>query len=451
MEAVMLTSIIIFLAAIILIITGVIDTVIAAFLGILAMIIFGVMTDADAFKVVDWNVIFILIGIWIIATYLGKTGLPEYLAAKLLILSKGNVALFVTLIGTSAGFISILVDNVVVVLMMAPVLFAVSRQYHFKACGAVLFIGLCSNFMGTALLLGDLPPQLLHSVAGIEFSGFIWHSGRPSSFFVLTATYAVVVFIFYRIFVKKFKGQQMDFNPIKGQHAKFNPDNLNPAKHVKNRLFAWLVCLAFVGTIVAMAIRPVFGVHLGWITLTGAATLVFFLEVFKKKLDVPSFEEILSELDWRAVMFYVCLFALVGGLEKGGAIEAIAQWLVPHIQSSLIMGVTALYWVSAAICGIVEHDAYILTLLYVIRDLAASSENIDPWPLYWALLWAGTLGSNLTIAGAPALFVAVNLGEKEDCCKMSMREFFSYTVVYVLVSLIICYAITMFLWVLPFV
>ena len=441
MEAMMLTSIIIFSAAIILVITGVIDTVIAAFLGILAMIVFGVMTDLDAFKVVDWNVIFILIGIWIIAIYLGKTGLPEYLAAKLLVLSKGNVALFITLIGTAAGFISILVDNVVVVLMMAPVLFAVSRQYHFKACGAVLFIGLCSNFMGTALLLGDLPPQLLHSVTGIEFDGFIWHSGRPSSFFVLTATYVVVIFVFYKIFVKKFRGQQMDFNP----------DDLNPSEHIKNKLFAWLVCLVFVGTIVGMAIRPVFGVHLGWITLSGAAILVFLLEVFKKKLDAPSFEEILAELDWRAVMFYVCLFALVGGLEKGGAIEAIAHWLVPHIQSSLVLGVTALYWVSAAICGVVEHDAYILTLLYVIRDLAAESKNIDPWPLYWALLWAGTLGSNLTIAGAPALFVAVNLGEKEDQCKLSMREFFGYTVVYVVVSLVICYVITMLLWVLPFV
>ena len=440
MDAMMLTSIVIFSVAIILVITGVIDTVIAAFLGILAMIVFGVMTDLDAFTVVDWNVIFILIGIWIIATYLGKTGLPEYLAAKLLVISRGNVALFITLIGASAGFISILVDNVVVVLMMAPVLFAVSRQYHFKACGAILFIGLCSNFMGTALLLGDLPPQLLHSVAGIEFDGFIWHSGRPSSFFVLTATYAVVVFVFYRIFVRKFQGQQMDFNP----------DDLNPGEHIKNRLFAWLVCLVFVGTIIAMAIRPVFGVHLGWITLTGAAILVFLLEVFKKKLDVPSFEEILAELDWRAVMFYICLFALVGGLEKGGAIEAIAHWLVPFIQSSLVLGVTALYWVSAAICGVVEHDAYILTLLYVIRDLAAQSEQIEPWPLYWALLWAGTLGSNLTIAGAPALFVAVNLGEKEDQCKLSMKEFFSYTVVYVLVSLVICYVITMFLWVFPF-
>ena len=175
------------------------------------------------------------------------------------------------------------------------------------------------------------------------------------------------------------------------------------------------------------------------------------LEIFHKKLNAPSFEEILAELDWRAVMFYVALFALVGGLEKGGVIEEVAHFLTPFIQSSLLLGSTVLYWVSAAICGVVEHDAYILTLLYVIRDLAAESADIQPWPLYWALLWAGTLGSNLTIAGAPALFVAVNLGEKEDRRKASLKEFFSYTAVYVVISLGICYLITVWLWVLPFI
>jgi Na+/H+ antiporter NhaD/arsenite permease-like protein len=440
MDASMIAPISIFLVSILLVITGVIDTVIGAFLGVIGMIAFGIMTDKEAFQVVDWNVIFILIGIWVIATYLGKTGLPEYLAAKLLILSRGSVPVFITLIGASAGFISLLVDNVVVVLMMAPVLFAVSRQYKFPAYGAILFIGLCANFMGTGLLLGDLPPQLLHSVTGIEFGGFLWHSGRPSSFFVLTATYAVVVLVFYRIFARKLKGKTMDFNA----------SDLNPGEHIQSPLFAWICSLAFVLTIVGMAIRPVFGVHLGMITLCGAALLVLMLEIFKKKLKAPDFEEILAELDWRAVMFYVSLFALVGGLEKGGVIEAIAHWLIPFIQSSLILGTTVVFWVSAAICGIVEHDAYILTILYVIRDLADASREIEPWPLYWALLWAGTLGSNLTIAGAPALFVAVNLGEKEDKRKVPLKEFFSYTVAYVLLSLGVCFVITIVLWVFPY-
>ncbi len=96
-----------------------------------------------------------------------------------------------------------------------------------------------------------------------------------------------------------------------------------------------------------------------------------------------------------------------------------------------------------------EHDAYILTLLYLIRDLTTAQPNINPWPLYWCLLWAGTLGSNLTIAGAPALFVAVTLGEKEDKRKVPLKEFLGYTLPYVLVSTAVCYVIAMLLWVIP--
>ncbi len=272
MELTLIAAAVIFLISITLVITGIIDTVIAAFLGVVAMIAFGVMTDVDAFQVVDWNVIFILIGIWIIALYLGKTGVPEFIATKLLILSKGSVPLFIILIGTVSGLISTLVDNVVVVLMMAPILFAVSRQYKFPAYGAILFVGLCANFMGTGLLLGDLPPQLLHSVSGIEFDGFIWHSGRPSSFFVLLATYAVVIVVFYYVFARKLKGRTMDFKP----------EEQNASQHIKSRLFVWLVSLCFLGTILAMAFRPLFGVRLGMITLSGAACLVLLLQIFKR-------------------------------------------------------------------------------------------------------------------------------------------------------------------------
>lgn len=139
----------------------------------------------------------------------------------------------------------------------------------------------------------------------------------------------------------------------------------------------------------------------------------------------------------------------MGGLEHSGVIEVVANWMMPFMQQNLLVGNTVLYWVSAAICGVVQHDAYILSLLYVIRDVAANTD-LNPWPMYWNLVWAGTLGSNLTIAGAPALFVAVNLGEKEEQRKVPLKEFLSYTAKYVVLSLVICYVISMLLWVLPF-
>lgn len=169
---------VIFLGTIFLVITGWIDTVLAAFSGIILMVLFGIMTDTEAFQVVDWNVIVILLSIWILSGYFGKSGVPDYLAAIILKMSKGNVAVFVTFIGALAGFVSILIDNVVVVLMFAPVVFHACRRFKFPSFTPVMFVGLCSNFMGTAMLLGDLPPQMLHSVSGIEFGGFLWIWGR---------------------------------------------------------------------------------------------------------------------------------------------------------------------------------------------------------------------------------------------------------------------------------
>jgi Na+/H+ antiporter NhaD/arsenite permease-like protein len=441
MELIQIVASVIFLGSIVLVIAGWIDSVIAALLGIIAMILFGVMTEVQAFQFVDWNVILILLSIWIISGYFGKSGTPDFLAAIVLKMSKGNVAVFFTSVGMLAGFVSMLIDNVVVVLMFAPVIFHACRRFNFASFGPVLFVGLCANFMGTAMLLGDLPPQMLHSVSGVEFGGFLWHSGRPSSFFILSISYIITTAFFYWKFSRMYKGKVMDLETVKEE---------KPLDHIKDKPFAVVVCGIFLLTIVAMALRPVFGYQLGFIALGGAITLILIFEIFKRSftLETPNVEQIFSELDWRAIFFYVSLFALVGGLDHAGVIKLIANWITPLIKSSLFVGSTVLYWVTAPIVGVVEHDAYILTMLYVIRDLG-KEHGMNPWPLYWCLLWAGTLGSNLSIAGAPALFVAKNMGEKEDQRKVSLREFFSYTVPYVIISLIFCYIPAILIWVLP--
>lgn len=441
MDPVQIIASSIFLGSIFLVIVGWIDSVVSAVIGVILMVAFGVMSDVEAFQNVDWNVIFILMSIWLISGYFGRSGVPEFLSSLVLKLSKGNVALFVTFVGVIAGFVSMLIDNVVVVLMFAPVIFHACRRFKFESFKPVLFVGLCANFMGTALLLGDLPPQLLHSVTGIEFGGFIWFMGRPSSFFILLISYVVTCAFFYFRFSKEYKGLKMDVDTA----------SENPLDHIKDKPFAIVSCGVFVLTILGMALRPVLGYHLGFIALMGAVLIVLIFELFRKKFqtEIPEVDRVLCELDWRAIAFYVSLFSLVGGLEHAGVIRTIADLLIPFIKDSLIVGSTILYWVTAPIVGIVEHDAYILTMLYVIRDLSKLTE-INPWPLYWMLLWAGTLGSNLTIAGAPALFVAKCCAEKEDQRNVGLREFFGMSLPYVVISLLACYLPALLIWVLPF-
>jgi Na+/H+ antiporter NhaD/arsenite permease-like protein len=129
-------------------------------------------------------------------------------------------------------------------------------------------------------------------------------------------------------------------------------------------------------------------------------------------------------------------------------LDLLATALRPLFQENLVLGATLLYWITVPIVGIVEHDAYILTFLYTIKELQA--DGVAAWPLWWMLLWAGTLGSNLTVAGAPALFAALNICEREEKRKVSLREFLSWSIPFTLVAAAVCYVLGLLIWVLPY-
>ncbi|HYD55883.1 MAG TPA: SLC13 family permease [Burkholderiales bacterium] len=435
METMQWVTLIIFAATILAVVTNVIDSTLAAMIGVAVMIWAGVMTDEDAFKYVDWNVMAILVSIWLIAGYFGKTGVPSWLSVQALKLSGGRPGLLVMILTFLAGVISMFVDNVVTILMMAPVALPLARAMGIPAAPMILMIGFGANFMGTALIIGDLPPQMLHSVAGAEFGDFIWQFGRPSSFPILIVTFVITLAAMYAY-------------GFRGAKRVANISELGIDARIPNPLFATIVVLWFIGTVIAMSLREYIGVKLGFIALTGAISLVLVLAMLGDRVKASSFEEMVQELDWRAIFFYIALFALVGGLEKSHILDMLAEQMKPLFRESYALGATVLYWVTVPIVGLVEHDAYILTFLYTIRDLGTA--GIEPWPLYWMLLWSGTLGSNLTVAGAPALYVALSLAEKEEKRKVSLREFLAWSIPFTLVCSLVCYALGMLFWVLPY-
>jgi Na+/H+ antiporter NhaD/arsenite permease-like protein len=436
-------TVIIFVVTISAVVSGKIDSSVAAVLGVLAMVWAGTMTESEAFNAVDWNVLAILVSIWIIAGYLGKTGIPEWLSVKALVLSGGHGGLLVMILSMLSGIISLVVDNVVVILMMAPVAIPIVRHLNLPLAPVILMIGFSSNFMGTALLLGDLPPQMLHSVSGIEFMEFVWQDGRPSSFPILMATFVLTLGIMY-LFGFRNAGRTAH-GPAAGGD---DPGELPFDAKIPDKLFATIVVVGFFATIIAMSLREYLGVQLGFIALTGAMLLILVVEGMGHRLKKPEFEVILQELDWRAIFFYIGLFALVGGFEKTHLLQDLANFLAPLFKENLIAGASLLYWLTVPIVGVIEHDAYILTFLYMIRDLG--EQGIEVWPLYWMLVWSGTLGSNLTIAGAPALYVALNIVEREDKRKVPIQEFLKWSVTFTLAASVICFIFGMLIWVVPF-
>lgn len=224
-------------------------------------------------------------------------------------LSGGRAGLLVIILATLAGIISLFVDNVVVILMMAPVALPLARALKI-----------------------------------------------PVTPLILMTTFAITLGAMY---VYGFRSHK--------RRTEVDIDNLCVEARIPNPLFATIVVAWFLMTVLGMAFRQVLGVQLGFIAMTGAISLVLLLELLGERTNAPDFEEVLTELDWRAVFFYIALFALVGSLEKVHILEMLADRFRPLFEQSYMLGASLLYWVTVPIVGIVEHDAYILTFLHTIK------------------------------------------------------------------------------------
>jgi Na+/H+ antiporter NhaD/arsenite permease-like protein len=327
------------------------------------------------------------------------------------------------------------VDNVVTILMMAPVALPLAKALKLKPVPVILMIGFGANFMGTALIIGDLPPQMLHSVAGAEFFDFIWQFGRPSSFPILMTTFPDHAGAMYAY---GFRG-----------HARVTDlSSLGVEAKIPNPLFATVVVVWFLGTVVAMSMREHIGVQLGFIAMTGALVPGAGAGAARRSREDVEFRG--GDAGARLAGDLLLHRALRAGGRPGEEPHP-RQARRRHparVHRELCAGSDAPLLGHDSIVGLVEHDAYILTFLYTIKDMAQG--GIEPWPLWWMLLWSGTLGSNLTVAGAPALYVAPEPRGEGEGRKVSLREFLAWSVPFTIVASLICYVLGMLIWVLPY-
>ena len=124
------------------------DATVAALLGVAVMVWMGTMTEVEAAQLVDWNVMAILVGIWIIAGYFGRTGVPSWLSVQSLKLSGGRPGLLILVLSMLTGLLSMFIDNVVCILMMAPVALPLARALGIPATPLVLMIGFSRQLHG---------------------------------------------------------------------------------------------------------------------------------------------------------------------------------------------------------------------------------------------------------------------------------------------------------------
>lgn len=408
----------IFLITYAVIVSDKIDRTIAALLGGLTLILIGVLDQDQAFHAIDWNVIFLLAGMMMIANVLRETGLFQWIAIQSVRLGKGNSFRIMIILVLVTAVTSALLDNVTIVILMAPVILFITASLRISPVPFLIALILASNIGGTATLVGDPPNILIGSAAGIDFVTFAANLA-PISILILIAFIGLAWILFKK---------DLQVSKI----APVSIEALDTSELITNMPLLRKSLIVMTGVILGFLLHGSLHLEPATIALAGATVLVLW-----GRNDI---HHVLREIEWTTLFFFIGLFILVEALVAVGIIEKVAQVALRLTDGNLELTSMLLLWFSALASGIVDNIPYTATMIPVVENLG---QAMPVGPLWWSLALGACLGGNATLVGAAANVVVANLAEKSGH-PMSFGLFLRYGAVVTFMSLALA---SLYVWV----
>jgi len=384
---------------------------IAALLGGLAMIALGVLSQEQAFHAIDWNVIFLLIGMMAIANVLRETGLFQWIAFQAVRLGRGQPFRILVILCLITAISSAFLDNVTIVVLVVPVTLFVVASLKANPLPFLIAEILACNIGGTATLIGDPPNVLIASAASIDFVSFAANMA-PISLVILTAFLGLAWFLF-----KKELGED--------QGCSQDVMVLDAAALITNRplLFKGLVVMG--GVILGFLVHGALHLKPATIALAGATVLLLWA-----RRDP---EHVLREVEWTTLFFFIGLFILVEAVVQAGIIAAAARATLQLTGGSLPLTALLLLWLSALASGVVDNIPYTATMIPLVESLG---QTMRAEPLWWSLALGADLGGNATLVGASANVVVAALAARSGH-PIRFKQFLGYGVLTTVLSLLL--------------
>lgn len=389
-----IVSTLIFLITLTLIFTERLNRVIASMVGAVVMVaaglIFSFYSETLALASIDFNTIGLLLGMMIIVAILEPTGFFQYLAILVSKRSNGKPLKLLILLGTITTVMSMFLDNVTTVVLIAPVTILICEILGLSPLPYLMAEAILSDTGGVATLIGDPPNILIGSAAGFSFVDFLTHS-LP----IIVVVWFVALFILRYLFRKDLALVPTNLDALQ---------ELNPKNALKDSRAAKKIIIVVGITIIFFLLEEMLHIRPALVAIGASALALVWVR--------PSIQETLKRIQWDVLLFFASLFVIIGGLEASGIMQSVAGFVANAKNLPPVVFGLILLWSVAILSALVDNVPITIALIPVIQGLGAAGMDIHP--LWWALVFGAGLGGNGTIIGSTANMVVASISEKTE-------------------------------------
>jgi len=364
---------------------------ILAISGAVLMIAFGTWLsfyDAhEAVLSVDFDTIMLLFGMMLVVGLFKETGFFQYLAIRAAKLAKGRPWLLFVYLGLVTSLVSMVLDNVTTIIIIVPVTVSLADILGISPFPFLMSEVLLSNIGGVATLIGDPPNILIGSAAGFGFVDFLIHLA-PIVLLAWILAQGLLLFMFRR---------ELSKTPSNVERLM----EMDERRAIVDPLTTRRMLVTLGATIMLFFIHELIGLEPGLVALIGACIGLLWIK--------PDFDQILHDIHWDVLLFFIALFIIVGGLEASGVIGTLGGSITALSRHSITLAAVVVLWVGALASGIISNVPFTIAMLPILKSLA--TQGVDVAPLWWALAIGVGFGANLTPLGSAANVVVVSLSD----------------------------------------
>jgi Na+/H+ antiporter NhaD/arsenite permease-like protein len=367
---------------------------------------------------IDWNVIFLLLGMMVIVGVIKQTGLFDYLAIWAAKRSRGKPYRLMVMLMLITAIASPVLDNVTIIMLVAPVTLVVCSRLGIAPQPYLIAEVLASNIGGAATLIGDPPNIIIGSRAGLTFNDFLVH--MAPGVIMIFALFVVFTRVLFRADLRAAEVHLEQVMALQERRA---------IKDVR-LLTRALAVLALV--IVGFGLHSVLHVAPSIVALVGAGAMLLVTDV-----DIT---DVLPEVEWPTLVFFMGLFVMVAALVHTGVIAALGRVAASSFADNYFLAATALLFGSAILGAFIDNIPYTATMTPVVEGMVAQTPDAETGQaLWWAFALGACFGGNGTAIAASANVVAIGIAHRAGQ-PISFWQFTRYGIVVTLLSTTLAWA-----------
>ncbi|HUB56774.1 MAG TPA: ArsB/NhaD family transporter [Mycobacterium sp.] len=396
-----------------------------ALIGAGLMVCLPVIDSPDVFYSQDsgmnWDVIFLMLGMMMIVSILRETGVFEFAAIWAAKRANGSPLRIMILLMVVMAFASAILPNVVSVLLIAPVTLLVCDRLDINPVPMLLAEVFASNIGGAATLVGDPPNIIIGAHQGLSFNAFVVNMA-PIVVIILLVLIAMAPLLF-RGFSTVDPDRIADVMSLKEHEV------------IQDRGLLIKCGVVMLAVLIGFVVSPTIHIAPSLVALLGAGILILV-----SRREQPDY---LSHVEWDTLLFMVGLFIMVGALLKTGVINILGHLAADATGGNTLLATMLILVFSTLVSGVIDNVPYVTTMTPIVSHLAPTlTGHFHHHVLWWSLALGGDLGGNLTAVGSSANIVMIGIALRSGN-SISFWEFTRKGIVVTAISTALC---AIYLW-----